>query len=33
MVVARTTQDAIVINLEDHPYGPDDLIDGGTRHV
>jgi uncharacterized RmlC-like cupin family protein len=32
MVVARTTQDAIVINLEDHPYGPD-LIDGGTRHV
>lgn len=22
MIVARTTQDAIVVNLEDHPYGP-----------
>ena len=22
MIVARTTQDAIVVNLDDHPYGP-----------
>ncbi|MFD0856257.1 cupin domain-containing protein [Actinomadura adrarensis] len=22
MIVARTTQDAIVVNLENHPYGP-----------
>ena len=22
MIVARTTQDAIVVNLEDHPHGP-----------
>jgi len=22
MIVARTTQDAIVVNLEDHPFGP-----------
>lgn len=30
MVVARTTQDAIVINLEDHPHGP--ALDPGERH-
>lgn len=33
MIVARTTQDAIVINLEDHPFAPDDVLDGGTPHV
>jgi uncharacterized RmlC-like cupin family protein len=27
MIVARTTQDAIVVNLENHPYGPS--LDGG----
>ncbi|MEU5993465.1 cupin domain-containing protein [Spirillospora sp. NPDC047418] len=31
MIVARTTQDAIVVNLENHPYGPA-LDGGGYRH-
>lgn len=30
MIVARTTQDAIVVNLEHHPYGP--KPDEGERH-
>jgi uncharacterized RmlC-like cupin family protein len=31
MVVARTTQDAIVVNLDDHPFAPH-VVDGGTHH-
>ncbi len=30
MVVARTTQDAIVVNLEDHPHAP--RLGEGERH-
>ena len=30
MIVARTTQDAIVVNLEDHPHGP--TLDEGERY-
>jgi uncharacterized RmlC-like cupin family protein len=33
MIVARTTQDAIVVNLDDHPHAPEGLKDGGTRHA
>lgn len=31
MIVARTTQDAIVVNLEDHPHAPD-LSGGEAPH-
>ncbi|MCO8276664.1 cupin domain-containing protein [Actinoplanes sp. TRM 88003] len=31
MIVARTTQDAIVVNLDDHPYGPE-LTEGRYDH-
>jgi uncharacterized RmlC-like cupin family protein len=30
MIVARTTQDAIVVNLEDHPFGP--ALDARERY-
>jgi len=30
MIVARTTQDAIVVNLEDHPFGP--TLDASERY-
>lgn len=30
MIVARTTQDAIVVNLEHHPHGP--VLGEGERH-
>jgi uncharacterized RmlC-like cupin family protein len=30
MIVARTTQDAIVVNLEDHPYGP--VLEGDEQY-
>jgi uncharacterized RmlC-like cupin family protein len=30
MIVARTTQDAIVVNLENHPHGPD--LSPGERY-
>jgi uncharacterized RmlC-like cupin family protein len=33
MIVARTTQDAIVVNLADHPHAPEDLLDGGSPHA
>lgn len=34
MIVARTTQDAIVINLDDHPFAPEGLPrDGHFRHA
>ena len=33
MVVARTTQDAIVINLDHHPHAPEGLVEGGTPHA
>jgi uncharacterized RmlC-like cupin family protein len=32
MIVARTTQDAIVVNLQDHPHAPD-LPYGDTPHA
>ena len=31
MIVARTTQDAIVVNLEHHPHAPEGLR--GRRHA
>ena len=33
MIVARTTQDAIVVNLQHHPFAPDGLLENGTPHV
>ena len=33
MIVARTTQDAIVVNLENHPFAPEGLVDGGSPHA